>query len=170
MSLGGLIGGLLQKYAGSGAPTEQASEHYDQVSKNADPSLMADAIGSMMRSSDTPPFADIVGQLFGRGTGEQKASMLNAILASAGPAVLSQLSGLIPGISAQTQVSAAQAQAVPADAVTQIANHAEQQDPTVIDRMSQVYAQHPALVQTLGTGAMIIALREIAKRLPSQNS
>ena len=117
---------------------------------------MSAAIGSMMRSSDTPPFADIVGQLFRHGTGDQKANMLNTILAIAGLAVLGQFSGLIPGLGSQTQVTAAQAQAVSADAIIQIANHAEQHDPTIIDRMSQVYAQHPTLVKTLGTGAMVL--------------
>ena len=106
----------------------------------------------------------IAGQLFGSGSGDQKASMLNALLAGAGPGLLGQLAAMVPGLAPGGTVSAAQAQAIPADAVTQIATQAEQHDPSIVDRMSSVYAEHPTLVKALGTGAMIVALREIAKR------
>jgi hypothetical protein len=165
MGLGGIIGSLLQQYSGSAAAAPEAAEqHFDQVAQSADTSSLSSAIGSMMRSSETPAFGQIVGQLFQNGNGDQKASMLNTMLAGAAPGVLSQLSGLIPGFGAGSTVSPAQAQAIPPDAVTNIAAHAEQHDPSIVDKMSAVYAAHPTLVKTLGTGAMIIALREMAKQ------
>ena len=47
----------------------------------------------------------------------------------------------------------------------QIASHAEQQNPGVIDAMSNFYAQHSTLVKTLGSAALAIALAKIANRM-----
>jgi hypothetical protein len=34
----------------------------------------------------------------------------------------------------------------------------------LIDQMSQFYAQHPALVKTLGTAALMVAMRGMSRR------
>ena len=166
MNLSAMLGTLLQNYTGDGAPADHdaAHQHFDGVAQAVDRSSLASAFGSMMRSSETPAFGQIAGQLFGSGSGDQKASMLNALLAGAGPGLLGQLATMVPGLAPGGTVSATQAQAIPADAVTQIAAQAEKHDPSIVDRMSSVYAEHPTLVKALGTGAMIVALREIAKR------
>ena len=165
MDFGGLVGSLLKQYTGGAAATpEAADQHYDQVTQGMDHGTLSSAIGSMMRSTETPAFGQMVGQIFQNGNADQKASMLNTILASASPGVLSQLSGLIPGLSGGSTVTAAQADSIPADAVQQAAQHAEQHDPSIVDKMSAVYAAHPTLVKTLGSAAMIVALREMAKK------
>ena len=171
MDFTGMLGGLLQQYAG-GRPASAASahDHFDQVAQGVDSSSLSSAIGSMMRSSDTPAFGQIAGQLFGSGDAGQKATMLNTLLAGAGPAALSQLAGIIPGFAANSAITPEQAQAVPPETVSQIAAHAEQHDPSILDRMSSVYAAHPTLVKTLGTGAMIIAMRELAKAMGPKES
>lgn len=170
MGLSAMLSGLLEQYAGSGQPSsEQVHQHFDQAAAGMDSSSLASAIGSMMRSSQTPDFSQIAAQLFGSGDASQKASMVNALLAGAGPAVLSQLRGLIPGLGSGGTVTPAQAQAIPAEAVAQAAQQAERHDPSILDKMSSVYAEHPHLVKTLGTGAMIIALRELAKKVAPGN-
>jgi len=172
MGLSGMLGSLLQQYAGGAAAAaapapEAANQHFDQVAQHLDPSALASSLGAMMRSSDTPAFGNIVGQLFGNGNGDQKASMLNTLLAGAAPGVLSQLSGLVPGLTGGGTITPQQAQAIPAEAVTQMAAQAEKHNPSIVDEMSSVYAAHPGLVKTLGTGAMMIALREVAKKYNS---
>jgi|GEM_PF-241641 len=157
-----VIGGLLKQYTDGGAVALGAAEqHFHQVAQGVDQASLSSALGGMMRSAETPAFGQIVGQLFQNGSGDQNASMLNTLLAGAGPGLLSQLSGLIPGLGAGGTVTAEQAAAVPADAITQVAAHAEQHDPLMIDKMSKVYAAHPTLVKTLGATAMFIALREM---------
>ena len=171
MNFTGMLGGLLQQYAGGrSASADSAQDHFDQVAQGVDSSSLSSAIGSMMRSNETPAFGQMAGQIFGSGDAGQKATMLNTLLAGAGPAVLSQLAGLIPGFSANSAITPEQAQAVPTEAVSQIAAHAEQHDPSILDRMSAVYAAHPTLVRTLGTGAMIIAMREVAKAMGPKDS
>jgi len=166
MGLSGMIGSLLQQYAGggtSGAP----DQHFDQVAQGVDQSTLASGIGAMMRSAETPAFGQIVGQLFTNGNGDQKASMLNTLLAAGAPGVLSKLSSLVPGLTGGGTISPEQAQALPPEAVTQIAAQAEKHNPSILDKMSSVYAAHPALVKTLGASAMIVALREIGKKYPA---
>ncbi|HKQ52922.1 MAG TPA: hypothetical protein VJT74_11170 [Pyrinomonadaceae bacterium] len=57
-----------------------------------------------------------------------------------------------------------QAQQIPPDAVEQIAQHAQKEDPSIVDRISDFYSEHPTLVKTLGTAALTILLSRLAKR------
>jgi hypothetical protein len=61
-------------------------------------------------------------------------------------------------------VTPEQAGAVTPDQVQQAVTHAEQQNPSIVERVSDFYAQHPALVQTLGSAALTIALAKMAQR------
>jgi hypothetical protein len=165
MGLSGMIGNLLQQYASGGAAaTDATHQHFDQVAQAVDHSTLTSGITKMIQSSETPSFGQIAGQLFGGGNGDQKASMLNALLAGGGAGVLGSLSALLPGLGGAASITPQQAQAIPADAVTKIAAQAQSNNPSIVDRMSAIYANHPTLVKTLGTGAMIIALREIGKK------
>ncbi len=47
---------------------------------------------------------------------------------------------------------------------TRCATQAEKKDPSIIDHVSNFYAEHPTLVKTLGAAALGIALSQIAKR------
>ena len=85
------IGGLLQQYAGQNADTADTETHFDQVTNAVPSSALGGALADMFRSSDTPPFAQLAGQLFGNANGTQKASVLNELLAAAGPALPSIL-------------------------------------------------------------------------------
>jgi hypothetical protein len=49
------------------------------------------------------------------------------------------------------------------DQVRQIAEQAEQHNPSVVDRMGDFYAQHPGLVKGLGGAALAIALGHMAQ-------
>ena len=150
--------------AGEAGPATH--QQYDQVAQGIDHSVLASGVKEMMQSSQTPDFNQLVAQAFANASAEQKASILNTLLGSASPAVLSQLGGLIPGGAAGGNLTPAQAQSVSPSALPQLAADAEKHAPSVIDQMSSVFAAHPTLVKTLGTGAMIVALRSIAKRYP----
>ncbi len=76
---------------------------------------------------------------------------------------LSSLIDLLKG-GQQTEVTPEQAEQIPAGAVEEIAAQAEKKDPSVIDQVSNFYAEHPTLVKTLGAAALTIALSQIAKR------
>ena len=74
------------------------------------------------------------------------------------------LGGLLPqGGGGQPAAVAAQdaAQFTP-EQVQQIASHAEQHSPGIVDQMSDFYAQHSGLIKTLGGAALTIALARMA--------
>jgi len=155
--------GVLAQYAGGATPAGDAGAHFQQVAQSVDAGTLAQGISAVMRSDQTPPFAQLVSQLFASGSGDQKMSMLNTLLSSVTPEQRAQLAGLIPGLGAAASVSSAQAAAVSPSAVQSLAQHVEQHDAGIVDKMSTVYAAHPTLVKTLGTAAMMIAMRKIAE-------
>jgi hypothetical protein len=165
------IGGLLQRYAGAGAQDAQpdAHDHFDQFAQAAPHSAVADGLAAAFRSDDTPPFPQMIGQMFGQSNPQQRAGILNTLMGAVGPTVLSQilsrsgssgLAGLLGG-GAQS-VPPEVAQQVSPEAVQEIAQQAEQHNPSVVDMASNFYAQHPQLVKTLGAAALTVALAKIA--------
>jgi hypothetical protein len=153
---------MLGQYASGAAPSGDAAAHFQQVARSVDAGTLAQGISAVMRSDDTPPFAQLVSQLFASGSGDQKMAMLNTLLLSVTPSDRAQLSSLIPGLAAVSSATAAQA--ISPDAVQQLAEHVEQRDPGIVEKMSALYAAHPTLVKTLGSAAMMIAMRAIAQR------
>lgn len=170
MGLLGGLGDLLKQYAGSGAPAN-VEQHFDQVSQAVPSSAMASGLAEAFRSGETPPFAQMASQLFANGNGQQQASMLTTLMSSVGPGVLAQFTGNNPNSplasllqSGQTSVTPEQAAQINPEEVQALAQHAEQHNPSIIDRVSEVYAQHPTLIKTLGAAALAIAVKKIAEQ------
>src|SRR5262245_49899620 len=158
------VKGLLTQYTSEATPGGDASAHFQQVAQAVDSGTLAQGIAAAMRSDQTPPFAQMVSQLFSAGSADQKMAMLNTLLSAVGPEQRAQLTSLIPGLGAATPVSSDQAATVAPSAIQSIAQHVEQHDSGVVEKMSTLYAAHPTLVKTLGTAAMAIAMRTIAER------
>jgi hypothetical protein len=106
-------------------------------------------------------------QLFANGNSQQQAGMLNGLMATLGPAMIAKFAGGAPNsplasLLQSGSVTPAQAASVsPAD-VEALTSHAQGQDPSIIDRVSAVYAQHPVLIKSLGAAALTIAMKKIA--------
>ncbi len=171
MGLFDQLSGVLQQYtSGSTAsqPPADVHEHFDQVAQAAPQGLIADGLAAAFRSDQTPAFGQMLGNLFNQSSGEQKAGMLNQLLASAGPGVLASLAGggglasLLQG--GAKQITPEQAAQVSPEAVQQLAAHAEKADPSIIDKASQFYAEHPTLIKTLGGAVLSVALAKVAER------
>jgi hypothetical protein len=165
MSLSNLMG-LLQRYADpSGAHSENAVQDFQQVAQNAPPSNLAGGLADAFRSNQTPPFAQMLSTMFSNSSGEQRAGILNHLLGAAGPGagagILGSLGGLLGGGS---QITPEQAQQVPPEAVHQLAQQAEKNNPSIIDQASHFYAQHPTLVQGLGTGALALIMSHMSRK------
>jgi hypothetical protein len=159
-------------YGGSASARSDIPAHFDEASQNASPDTLGDALASMFRSNATPPFSEMVGSLFGQSNPEQRADVLNHLVQALGPAaatlggagILGRLLGrLTPGSSAP-RITPEQAAQVSANDVTQLAAHAEQHNPSIVDRLGSFYAQHPTLVKTLGAAALSIALGHLRRR------
>lgn len=155
---------LLTQHTDGSVPAGDTGTHFQQVAQSVDSGTLAQGISAAMRSDQTPPFAQVVSQLFSSGSGEQKMAMLNTLLSSVSPEQRAQLAGVIPGLGAAASVTSEQAAAVSPTAVQHLAQHVEQHDAGIVDKMSTLYAAHPTLVKTLGAAAMIIAMRKIAEQ------
>ncbi|MDQ1612192.1 MAG: hypothetical protein QOG00_2123 [Pyrinomonadaceae bacterium] len=165
------IGGLLQQYQGASAQQtpNKVQDDFGQFAQAAPQSAVADGLAAAFRSNQTPPFGNMLGQLFGQSNGTQRASILNTLIGALGPTVISQilanrgasgLAGMLGG--GQSEVTPEMAEQVPVEAVQEIAEHAEQKDPSIIDMASNFYAEHPTLIQGLGAAALTIALAKVA--------
>ena len=174
--MGSDLDSLLQQYAGANpanpADPAQAENDFDQVAQSAPQAELAQGVSEALRSDQTPPFSQMVGQLFNQGDSGQRAGMLNQLLGGIGPGMLSSLAGGVLGSrfgghgnasSAVPQVTPDQASTMSPEQVQQIAEKAEQHNPGIVDRMGEFYAQHPQLVKGLGGAALAIALGHMAQ-------
>jgi hypothetical protein len=171
------LASLLSQFAGGGnaANTANAPDQFHQAAQNASPDLISQGLSAMFNSSQTPAFGQMTGQLFGQANPDQQAGMLNQMLGSMGPGVLASLLGGAGGagltsILGQLTGGAKPAALTPEQAsklnptqVQDIAHHAEQNSPGIVDKMSSFYAEHPGLVKTLGGAALAIALAKMAE-------
>jgi hypothetical protein len=56
------------------------------------------------------------------------------------------------------------AEQIPAKSIEAVAAEAERKDPSIVDRISQFYADQPAVVKTLGGLAPAVAMAKVAQR------
>ena len=165
---------LTQYAAGGGGPQNQqdVEQHFSQVAAAAPQSSLAEGLAAAFRSNQTPAFGEMLSTLFSQSNGDQKAGLLNQLMASMPPGAVQQLlgSGAAGGAlasllqSGSANVTPDQAQQISPEAVQQLAAHAEKHDPSIIDTASQFYAEHSTLIKTLGGAAMALALSHIAEK------
>jgi len=167
------LGGLVAQFGG-GQGNQNAEKGFEEIAHMLPSGALADGLSAAFRSDQTAPFPEMAGQLFGNSGSGQKASMLNSLLATAGPLLLAKLTsggglssltsvlgGAIGGQGSTPQVTEEQASQVSPEDVQDLAKHAEKHDPSIVDRLSEIYAQHPTLIKTLGGAAIAIALSKI---------
>ena len=157
---------ILQQYSDPArASTDRVNEHFDEVARQSNPRDLGNGVAAAFRSDSTPPFGQMIGDLFGRSDPQQRAGILNQIIRSVGAGGLGSIAGGVlgrvlggAGGTAPATITPEQASQVsPADASV-LAEHAEKKDPTIMDRAGEFYAQHPDLVKGLGAAALAIAL------------
>ncbi|MEO5845880.1 MAG: hypothetical protein ABIQ33_13675 [Caldimonas sp.] len=157
---------ILQQYTDPArAPTDRVDDDFDQVARQSSPQDLGSGVAAAFRSDATPPFGQMIGDLFGRSDPQQRAGILNQIIQSVGAGGLASIAGgvlgrVLGGTRDQpgTSITAEQAARIsPADA-SAIAERAEKDDPSIMDRAGEFYAQHPDLVKGLGAAALAIAL------------
>ncbi len=163
---------VLKQYAGDAiSPPGDVHGHFDEVAQQAAPADLGSGIAAAFRSDSTPPFGQLIGNLFDRSNPQQQAGVLNQLvqalgaggLASAAGGVLGRVLGTGSGSAAATITPEQASQLSPSDVAT-IAASAEKHDPSIIDQLGTFYAQHPTLVKTLGVAALGIAMRHMNDR------
>ena len=167
------ISDIIDKYgtAASGNVPSSVDADFDHFSRTAPSSTVSDGLAEAFRSRQTPPFATMLSQLFDRSPSNQKTNVLNTLVATLGPALVSQLlakhganraANELQGGSGQ--ISAEVADQVPSNSIEAVAAEAEKKDPSIVDRISRFYAEQPALIKTLGGLALTVAMAKVAQR------
>ena len=162
MSLSNLFG-MLQQYAGGAGNTADAEKDFDHVAQNASQQHLAGGLAGAFRSDSTPPFAQMISGLFSNSNGEQRAGILGHLLSAAGPGAATGVLGGLLGNAGSGQVTPEQAQQISPEAVHDLAQQAEKNNPYVIDEAGNFYAQHPTLVKSLGAGALAMVMSHMSQ-------
>ena len=159
--------GILKQYAGGAAPAGgNLEQDFEQVSQGASQSHLAGGLAEAFRSNQTPPFSQMLGTMFSNSNGTQQAGILNHLLGSLGPAASTGILGsLMGGLGGGSQITPEQASQIPASTVSQLAEQAQQNNPSIVDQASNFYAQHPTLIKALGAGSLAMIMSHM-----SQNS
>lgn len=163
---------ILGRYADGRRPAPPPPEvetDFDVVAHEAAPDALQDGIAEAFRSEATPPFEEMVAQLFEHSEPQVRAGLLDNLLAGLGPSQLGDarrggLADVWRRYAAGARVSPERAAQVDPLEVQEVARQARRQNPGVLERVSRFYARHPELVRTLGNAAMGIALAKIARR------
>src|SRR5215471_14760351 len=158
---------LARQAASGNASTAEVHDAFDQVAQEVPQGSLADGIAHAFNSDKTPPFEQMLSGLYGQSSPEQKAGILNQILASLGPQATQALAasgglGALQGLLGGKNVTPQQAQEVPPQAVETVAHQAARKDPTIVDKAAGFYAQHPDLVKGIGVAALGLLMSRIS--------
>ena len=180
------LGSMLDRYSDDVRPDavpDTVDDDFDQLATTAPPEALSEGLAAAFRSDHTPEFPQMASQMFGQASGAQRANILRTLMQVAGPLVLQQvlarrraaspgaadgggLGGILDKVLGrnQSQVTPEDADAIDPQTVEELAREAEKKDPSIIDRLSRVYAEQPQLLKTLGGIALAVALGRLAQR------
>lgn len=152
-------------------PVADVSSTYDQMSRTVPQNTLAEGLTHAFQSEQTPPFGNMVSNLFSQSNPDQKAGLLNNIIGGLGPGGLSSVLAGAGGLGALANilpaggnVTPAQAQQVSPEQVRVLAEQAEKKNPSIVNTAANFYAQHPTLVKSLGAGALALLVSKISKK------
>ncbi len=162
------LGGLLSSVLGGSASQE---DHYHQVAQQASPDVLQAGLAAAFNSSQTPPFADMVAQMFGNASGSQRGAILGQLAEVLGPAAIAAIArgGAVGNFDPSHPTLGLDPHQVSPDQVQAMAEAAHQHGgDDVVGAMSGFFAQHSGLVKTLGSAALTIALSKMADHVGSR--
>jgi hypothetical protein len=164
------LANIANQFSSGNASAADVHSTYDQVAHTVPHGDLADGLSETFRSEQTPPFEQMVTGLFNQSSPDQKATLLNQLLAalgSGGAAEALGASGGLAGLGGMLsggRVTPQQADQVPPQAVEVLAQQAAKKDPSIIDKAAGFYAQHPTLVKAIGAGALALLMSRISAR------
>jgi hypothetical protein len=166
VSLSGILN-LLEQYSGASASSAPSNtqQDFDKVAETAPPSHLAEGLAQAFHSDQTPPFGEMVKNLFSQSNGEQRAGLVNQLLGASGGGLGSFLTGELANLTGgQTELTPQEASHLSPEAVQQLAEQAHKNNPSIVDSVSEFYAQHPTVVKVLGAGALVLIMSHMFER------
>jgi hypothetical protein len=158
-------------------PPPQVLQDFDRVAHEASAEDIEVGLEDAFNSDVTPPFEQMVGQLYDKSDDDTRAEVLNEILGSLGGGQNAAmgavgggvLGGALGGLlrragQGRPRISPADARTIPARDIEIAAAEARRQNPGIVQSVSRFYARHPQLVQVLGQAALSILMSGMARR------
>ena len=166
------LGQLANQFKTGQATDDDVHSTYDRVAHELPQGELSNGISHVFNSPETPPFEQMLSNLFNNSNATQKAGLLNQILRSLGPnagQLLAQagLGGLAASAASggdSVQVTPQQAQQVSPQDVQVLAQKAATKNPSIVDQAASFYAQHPTLVKSIGAGALALLMSRMSRR------
>lgn len=164
-----LLTDILNRYAGgnNNLAGTQTEDDFDHVARNVPSEVLSNGISTALGSPQTPPAGEMVSQMFGVSTPDQRAALLNQLVSALGPRASSILGGLlghagVSGAGGVPTITPHEASRVSPQQVQDAVTQAQQSHPDILGSLGDFYAQHSGLVRTLGSAALAIALAKIS--------
>ena len=161
---------LQQLYnAGHGPVPPSAQDRFHQVAVASPPEALSRGLTEAFNSERTPDFGDMIARMFGQANPDQKAGIVNRLLAGIGPMATSMLTTLglkelsTGNATVPPSVSTKEAAELLPGQVREIATQAHAANPGIVESMSNFYSQHPVLVKSLGAAALAIILGQMQR-------
>lgn len=162
------LNSMLSSNATAAAPSGNLADDFSQIAHRIPPDVLSKGLSAALGSNETPAAGQMVSQMFGASSPEQRAGMLNQLISALGPAASAVLGGALGQATAATPtVTPAQASGVSPSQVQDAVTQAQQHNPGILDTLSGFYAQHPGLMQSLGSAALAIALGTVSQHMKS---
>ena len=142
------LGGLLQQYLGGGGASPGNARITSARWRRRAPELVGQGMAAAFRSNQTPPFGQMVAQLFLQANPQQQAGMLTQLLSSLSPAAVAALtnSGVLPGVLGQGAGSIRRRSRLSRRARSRLpkcrrSRRMRSTHPGIVDQLSQFYAR-----------------------------
>jgi hypothetical protein len=161
---------VLNHYRNAPQLPPTVEDDFDAVAREVPRHDLSDGLEEAFRSEQTPPFEQMVRQLYENSDDDQRAGVLNNFLEEMGPDTALTLAGgsvadlLRRAARERSAISPRDARNVPPQDVEAVAARAARDNPHVMQRISRFYAQHPQVVRMLGQAALGIAMNRMAMR------
>jgi len=156
------LGDILKQYSSKNPPEAHATDHFEQVATQVPQAHLGEVLTNVFQSPETGSFGDNIASMYQRSNPQQQAGILTQLVQAVGGSGL--LSSLGLNLPAGAPVTPEQAQQVSPEAVKEVANQAQQQNPGIVQQAGEFYSQHPQLVKALGTGIAIWAMQRFTRR------
>jgi hypothetical protein len=164
------LNGMLEQYISQPQEVEpkQATDDFEKLKTNLPQETLAKGVVAALQSEKTLPFAALIRQFFEHGNSDQKADVVNELLRSLNPETLATIAGgifskLTRSNGSGPTVTPEVVDGIDPKSVEEIAAHAEQTNPGIIDTMGELYARHSSLIKSLGGAALAVVLSRIAQ-------
>ena len=161
------LGKMASQFAAGQASDNQIHETYDRTARAVPREDLAGGLAEAFRSDQTPPFQNMVTDLFNQSSPQQKAGLLNQLIAALGPQLSQTIAagglGSLGGALSRGSVTPQQASQVQPEQVEVLAQKAAQHDPSIMERAAGFYAEHPTLVKAIGAASLAFLMGRMSQ-------